>query len=115
MSLAVKFTNRQYWWDDRKMLECQDTFTLQEVFDQMWAGLSAGMPIKVVVTLSDLVSDNERTFSFFENPKRIKLSHTMDALNQRFGKNTIYLGSVSEVLDSAPTRIAFSSIPDMEI
>lgn len=115
LSVIVKNVDRSYSWGERRMLECQDTFTLQEVFDQIWATLKISTPIKVTVTLSHLVHESERTFSFFENSKRIRLSHMMDALNTRFGKNTIYLGSVDGALNSAPTRIAFSSIPDMEI
>jgi len=35
----------------------------------------------------------------------------MDRLNARFGAQTIYLGSVHEVRDDAPPRIAFTNIP----
>ncbi|OFZ10947.1 MAG: hypothetical protein A2Z20_08845 [Bdellovibrionales bacterium RBG_16_40_8] len=114
MAIGVRNMDNSSTWGELKMLECQDTFTLQEAFEQIWRTLLFKKPLKVSVTLSHLVHENERTFSFFENPKRERLSHTIDALNSRFGKNTIYLGSIHESLDSAPTRIAFSSIPDIE-
>lgn len=115
LSVTVKFVNRTYWSRDVRILECQDTFTLQAAFDQAWSSLRAGTPIKISVTLSDFVFDSERTFSFFEDDKKIKLSHVMDRLNQRYGRNTIYLGSIHEVLSPAPSRIAFSSIPEEDI
>jgi DNA polymerase-4 len=115
MGVKVRFLDRPSWLSDVKMLECQDTFTLQEVLDQMWVEIPYGTPVKVSVVLNDLIHNTERSFSFFENPKRIHLSHTMDSINRRFGKNTVHLGSIHESLDSAPTRIAFSSIPDFDI
>jgi DNA polymerase-4 len=114
MSIYVRYTDRTYWEGDAKFLECQDSFTLQEIFNQIWKDYKNRTPLKIAITLNNLVLETERTFSFFENPKRIELSRVMDGLNQRYGKNTIYLGSVAEVLGSAPTRIAFSSIPEFE-
>jgi hypothetical protein len=38
----------------------------------------------------------------------------LDELNQRYGQNAVYFGGVHSVLDSAPTRISFSTIPDVE-
>lgn len=115
LAVTVKYVDRTYWSGELRMLECQDTFTLQEGFDQIWTQFKAGTPLKISIQFTRLVHDTERTFSFFENDRRILLSRTMDKLNCRYGKNTIYLGSVHETLDSAPTRIAFSSIPDFEI
>jgi DNA polymerase IV len=115
LSVSVRYIDRSKWWGELRMLECQDNFTLQEAFDQIWSKVKKGAPIKITICLTHFVHESERTFSFFENPKRVKLSRTMDSLNARFGKNTVYLGSVHSVLDSAPTRIAFSSIPDFEI
>ena len=113
--ISVSYLDRPKWKSNLKMLECQDSFTLQEAFDQLWANVRVGTPLKVSVTLTDLVHESERNFSFFENNKRVKLTKAMDTINMRWGRNTIYLGSIAESLDSAPTRIAFTSIPDMEI
>jgi DNA polymerase-4 len=64
--------------------------------------------------LGDLIADTDRTFSFFDDPKRTQLSHTMDAVNARFGRYSVHLGGIHTVLGSAPSRIAFTNIPDFD-
>jgi len=115
LTLSIGYTDRTHWSKDLKMLECQDTLTLQEGLNVLWEKRAPGNPMKVGVTLSGLIPDKHRTFSFFDDPKRINLSRVMDAVNAKYGKNALYLGGVAEVLTSAPTRIAFSSIPDITL
>jgi DNA polymerase-4 len=38
----------------------------------------------------------------------------MDRLNLCYGRNTVYFGGAQPALDSAPTRIAFTHVPDLE-
>ncbi len=115
LAVIVKNTDRTYAWGDLKMLECQDSFALQRAFDHIWHSFELRTPLKVSVTLNHLLHDSERTLSFFENNKHEKLSHLMDQLNQRYGKHTLHLGSIHDVLDSAPLRIAFSNIPEEDL
>ncbi len=115
LTVIVKHTDRRYAWGELQMIECQDTFTLQKAFDQIWSGLQIGAALKITVSLTHILHDSERTLSFFENTKHQKLSSVMDSLNERYGKNTLHLGSVHEVQDAAPLRIAFSNIPDADI
>ena len=115
--LSIRYTDRTRWSQEVRMLECQDTLTLQEVLVSLWKQQPDPKknPVKISITLLHLLSDHERTFSFFENRKRQNLSKAMDEINAKFGKNTIYLAGVHNVLTSAPTRIAFSTIPDLEV
>jgi DNA polymerase-4 len=115
LSLSISYTDRTHWDKTLKMLECQDTLTLQEVLNVLWEQRAPGNPMKVGVTLSGLIPDKHRTFSFFDDPKRVNLSRVMDRVNAKYGKNALFLGGVADVLTSAPTRIAFSSIPDITI
>ncbi len=116
LNLSLSYMGRGiHWSKDAKMLECQDTLTLQEGLTRLWEKRAEGKILKVAVTLSGLVPDQHRSFSFFDQPKRVSLSRAMDAVNAKYGRNAVYLGSVAEVLTSAPTRIAFSSIPDVTI
>lgn len=115
LSLSVSYTDRTHWGKDLKMLECRDTLTLQENLNLLWEKRAPGNPMKVGVTLFGLVPDDHRTFSFLDNVKRLNLSRVMDEVNAKYGKNAVYLGGVAEVLAAAPTRIAFSSIPDVTI
>jgi DNA polymerase-4 len=115
VSISVRYVDRSSWSADVKLLECQDTFTLQEALSLMWQGARPGTPLKVGVTLSDFVHERERNLSFFSHDRRETVSRTMDALNTRFGKNTVYLGSIAHSLESAPLRISFTSIPEVDI
>ena len=38
----------------------------------------------------------------------------MDILNRKHGKNAVYFASAHEALDTAPMRIAFNRIPDLD-
>jgi len=53
----------------------------------------------------------------FENvgPARNALNDSLDAINKKYGKNTLYLGTAWNALSSAPMRIAFNHIPDLEV
>jgi DNA polymerase-4 len=46
--------------------------------------------------------------------KRYRISTVADELNHRYGQNAVYFGGIHSVLDSAPTRISFTSIPDVD-
>jgi DNA polymerase-4 len=38
----------------------------------------------------------------------------MDKLNKTYGKNTLYFAASHDAKDTAPMRIAFNRIPDLE-
>ena len=45
---------------------------------------------------------------------RGKLDAAIDTLNKTYGKNTLYFAASHDARDSAPMRIAFNRIPDLE-
>lgn len=114
MALSVRYVDRSRFSTDVRMLECQDSLTLLEAFRLLWAeqrDLKA--PLKVSITLFNLIHDTERTFNFFESAQRKNLTLAMDNINVKHGKNTIYFGSAHDIQMAAPTCIAFSSIPEL--
>jgi DNA polymerase-4 len=116
MYVSVRYVDRTKWSEEIKMLECQDSLTLLEALQMVWRKAPIrSAPLKVCVALMDLIDDKERTFSLFENTKRLRLSQAVDSLNLKYGRNTVYFGGVHEIKAAAPTRIAFSSIPDFTI
>jgi DNA polymerase-4 len=116
MYLSIRNTDRTKWSREIRMQECQDVHTLNHILKDLWTSRNMqGTPLKISITLFDLLSDEERTLSFFENTNRTKLSHAMDALNLKYGKNLIYLAGMHSSKKGAPTRIAFSNIPDFSI
>jgi DNA polymerase-4 len=95
------------------MVECQDTLTMLEALQMLWQQHPVGKPLAVGATLFDLVPAHLHNLSLFEDPKRAKLMQAMDAINAKFGTDKVYFGGVHEVKHAAPTRIAFTSIPDL--
>jgi hypothetical protein len=58
--------------------------------------------------------DSAHAFIVRGRRKRYRLSLVADELNQRYGQIAVYFGGIHSVLDSAPTRISFTSIPDVD-
>lgn len=118
LSLYVSFSHRRerkIWECHTRIMECQDTITLLETFHKLWRDCPPGKPTLVGVCLYDLVPHHLHTPSIFaEENKRTRLARTVDCINTKYGTNSLYLGGIHNVLDSAPTRIAFSSIPDFQ-
>jgi len=114
MTVSVTAMAGGSWVDKISMVECQDTLTMLEALETLWkrCPLGNGSPLAVGVTLCELVPDHLHTLSLFEDKKRVRLSKAMDAINARFGTDTVYFGGIHNVKQAAPTRIAFTSIPD---
>jgi DNA polymerase-4 len=116
MYLSIRYVDRTKWSREVRMHESQDVHALNDILKELWNSRNKhGTPLKVSITLFHLISDEERTLSFFENTNRTKLSHAMDKLNLKYGKNLIYLAGMHLNKKGAPTRIAFSNIPDFSI
>jgi len=75
-------------------------------------------PLSVAVTLLDLQHHTCGTSSLFEDRTRAHaLTNVLDAINQRYGNNRVYFGSMQNALtqQAAPMRIPFGHIPDEAI
>jgi DNA polymerase-4 len=118
ISVHVRFTpwrEGKYWEAHTRVMECQDTISLLETFHKLWKGCPTGKPVMVGVSLYDLVPDNLHTAALFpEEQKRNQLSRAIDSINAKYGSNAVYLGGVHHIREAAPTRIAFSSIPEFD-
>ena len=73
----------------------------------------------VSVALMDLVPENMRNMALFDElygaQRFDRLAETMDKINAKCGSTTLYLGGIHKVREAAPPRIAFKSIPDMNL
>lgn len=86
-----------------------DTTRMNEAFLKAWAGKDFKNPLKVAVVFSDLVSDGEFTPSLFaQQQQRVEFCKAIDEINQKFGKNTIFLAGMRKARNAAPERIAFN-------
>jgi DNA polymerase-4 len=109
------------WSHGMTVIECQDNQTLVEALRKLWSELPRGAalqkPFFVGVWLGNLVPDHLHTLSLFSNleseARRTRLSTTMDELNHKYGLDTLFPASMLLAKAAAPTRIAFTSIPDL--
>jgi DNA polymerase-4 len=109
------------WARSISLVECQDNQTLLEGLQRIWKDCPADelhrKPFFVGISLGNLVPDHLHTLSLFsgleEESRRMRLASTMDRLNYKYGTNTLCFAGMLPAGAAAPTRIAFSSIPDL--
>lgn len=105
----------------------QDNSTFLELLDQAWQrSLPRTQALrikKVSVNLQGLVPGHQLQLDLFDHPKQNlqtrqkaeKLSHTLDRINQRFGRDSIQVGMLAgQASGFSGTKIAFTRIPDLE-
>jgi DNA polymerase-4 len=118
LHLALKYPDRDRWGMDMKFQETQDSIHLVRVLGELWRR-RPGPERKILavgVTLFRLTEASNVTPSLFEHAEhRGRLSHLVDEINRKFGKNSVFLGGSMEALHSAPMRIAFHHIPDLDV
>lgn len=116
ISVWVQYLGSKAWQEHRRLSLCQDTPTLLSVASQIWERKPAGLPLKVGLVLSGLVANENVAPSLWEAERKLTaLSHAMDQVNQQYGAHTLYLASMHDVRQEAPTRIAFTNIPDLDL
>lgn len=92
-----------------------DTSKLSKILLKQWSKVSREeKPIKVSITLSDFISMDQEQLSLFENPQKAELFKCVDEINKKYGGKTLFIASLLEQQKSAPTRIAFQRIPEMD-
>ena len=65
-------------------------------------------------TLTEFTPSCDISFPFFRTElKREWVASALDKINEQFGANSIFYGSMYGAADSAPLRISFTSIPDV--
>jgi DNA polymerase IV len=101
-----------------------DNFALLQALDILWSQRAKrqgnGRIKKTGVTLSGLVANDALAPDLFgmtaaagANPRHSAISHAMDRLNQRYGRNTVSIGAQPPALPrDTGTKIAFTRIPE---
>jgi len=104
-----------------KLSECQDNPTLIAALARLWASKPAGTqynhPYFIGVHLNNLVPDRLHSLNLFDatedEQSRARLLAVMDQLNNKYGMSTLAPATMLTAYKSAPTRIAFHSIPEL--
>lgn len=125
LSLSIAFLmpravprNDSRWHASTKLVGINDTPGLLRAMSELWDAMpDRRAPIlKVSLTLSGLTPIASATPSLFENAvAETRLSKAIDAINKKLGSDAIYPASMHEARRSAPRRIAFGNIPDLDI
>ena len=103
-----------------RITPCNDTLTLQDHFLLMWNRSPVRDDLaSLAVFLTHL--DGEPSTDLFglgavpeTADARRKVIAGMDAMNARYGLNTVYLGSIHDARKEAPTRVPFGAPPPLE-
>ena len=109
------------WKAELKLMECQDNPTLIAALTRLWASKPAGAqydhPYFIGVHLKGLVPDRLHSLNLFDGTEddqsRARLLAVMDQLNNKYGISTLAPATMLTAYKSAPTRIAFHSIPEL--
>ena len=118
MSIGVKYLGGKRWRDDSSFSHTESTIELLRVFENLWSKrpIDNLKPFAVGVTLFKLLECNQNTPSFFEEYDKIRsLNKAVDKLNRLYGSSSVYYAGSKIALNSAPMRIAFTQIPNLEI
>ena len=104
-------------WDEScRIGHCEDTPTILRAVSHLWGKKPPdGVPFKVGLVLADLRPAKNATPSLFpEERAQADLSHAMDDVNREFGASVVHFGGMFGLRNEAPSRIAFTQIPDFD-
>lgn len=118
MHVKVKFRSQNRWENQALFEATSDTLKLLEVLESLWRKFpqkGGVQPLAVALALSRLEEQGHQTRSLFDAGRpHDKLNAIIDSINLRYGRNALYFGGAHTALQSAPMRIAFGHIPDLE-
>lgn len=122
LSVGVKCNQTGRQGHDGQIKATQDTFFLLETLDRYWRALKVQRPKAVHVTLGGLIRAEAMTGDLFDPPEaarpgadHAKLCKVVDALNQRFGQDTVRFGQLPpHRVAYTGAKIAFGRIPVAE-
>ncbi|MEK6556477.1 MAG: DNA polymerase [Bdellovibrionota bacterium] len=120
MSVSIKCIGVSYELPTRyeksfKFNETQDTSHFIGLIEDFFTQIPVSVkPLKASVVLSNFIHEAEHQLNFFDNDKKNHLFKIVDRINEKYGKNAVYPSSLLKEMKSAPTRIAFTRIPELD-
>ncbi|KAB2894947.1 MAG: DNA polymerase [Chlorobi bacterium] len=119
VTITIKHTTGVKWKKRTHIAPTNDSLHLTQLMSDIlgeWTASYTQVPMKVSVELTKLsIADSVPIPLFNTNgPARTKLNESLDHLNSKFGKNTIYVGSAWNGLEGSSTHIAFNHIPQQD-
>lgn len=115
LTVTVKCLNDHYWQRRTILGLCRDTLTMLQAFETIWEDPPLGIPYHVGVVLTDLTINGSATQPLYTDQKRRNdLADVMDRVDQRFGHHAVYFGGMFGAKETAPVRISFTQIPEVD-
>lgn len=118
--VRVKFINHPTWVIEANCSPTDNTLSITHIFETLWTNYPTKkiIPQAVGISFSSFVGIHEYTVDLFETEMietNKKLNSTVDKLNSKYGKNTIYLGGSHNALYASQVKIAFNYVPDLVV
>jgi len=108
LSIYVSGRTRS-WSASSRIAPAQDAISITQTIERLWKNRDFSQPTQVGITFTDLKKGVHTTASLFENTKDFAaLGHTVDQVNNKFGKNSVYLAAIHKARNSASEKIAFN-------
>ena len=116
MNVYVSFSYREEGWScDVQLGLTQSTRLMILAFADLWQRRPRGTPTQVAVTLHGLVPRGCATLPLFaEEYCDAACDRVFDEANMRFGPQSVYFAAMMAARDTAPTRISFTHVPNLE-
>ena len=112
----VKCREERDWIRHFGLLDGRDTLEMTRIFGEAWTASPPYRPLIAGVTLLGLLPYVGLTGSLFvEDRRRGELNGALDRLNLKYGSGTVHPASMIGAVETAPMRIAFKSIPDLDL
>jgi len=110
------------FYNESNISATDNTLKLTDALEALFKELSRAClkiePIAVGINFSMLSNMQDAAYDLFaEKPSanEAKLNKTLDILNLKYGKNTVYFAGAHDALKDAPMRIAFNHVPDLVV
>ena len=113
MILVIKWQQELgYFVQESRLAETQDTAVLLHALMAMWHAAPNLRPLRVGVTLSDLVAQTAHQPDLFEQakPKPAALTTAIDRINDKFGRGAVTYGCAVPAMTS---KISFQRVPEV--
>jgi DNA polymerase-4 len=114
--LSVRFVDSFKFHNEVKFTETSDTGFLMKQLHLLWNFQHDKPPFKVSVVLTDFEKEGVQQLSFFDQDqgRREKAFQIADKLNEKFGKDTVFVANLFGMKGHAQGGISFTRVPSKD-
>lgn len=115
MQVKLKYLGAEAWETSVHFEATDDSrFLLQTLSTLLKRRRDTRVPLAAGIVLTNLSESCQTSGSLFTDVASAhRLNGVIDRINEKYGFNKVYFGSVQDALDAAPMRIPFNRLPDV--